>query len=780
MIKILGLRSFEDRNRNQKGFEAFREREMSAPNIEAIFEDPEKYITALSEEERFNIYATVAECKDGKGRELHQQNHIPFDIDGIDLTEEDLDEHLLLISKTACEAIGVPFEKCNVLYSGNGIWIVVGIQNGFTERAYFSKYRRNYKILCERINRALKSKGLSGKADSSVWSHARLMRYPNTVNRKVGKDDKRSKVLNFSGERLNWGLDQVSPSNTSDKDLEIDRLYLVDHEVIMGEKGCDFLKWTAENQARVSEPQWYAALSISSRFPNGRLVSHELSKDHPGYSKSECDAKITQALQSSGPRTCENISGLWDGCEKCPNFGKVKSPIQISGPNFMRTSTSGFRHQISDQNGNQRRGKPSYEDLQKRYFQEHPYVVIAEVDEVFVYEDKVWKPHIEKYRESFAHEMLNPKPRTSEIKEFENWIRRTNVLSFEKFQEASKGFINLNNGVYDIENDRILPHSPSFYFTSKLPYDFDASATAPQIEKFLNDIACGDSEAVTLLLEFSAYVLFDSSYDHHKALGLIGAGANGKSTFIDLLSFTVGADNCSFVSMGKISDPNQAFQLLNKQLNISEETPSGALLESDTFKQASAGGQIQMKKLYKDIFTVPNGAKFIFASNHSPQIKDGSYGMMRRLILIPFNQVFKGAGVKLGLKEDLKREAPGFFNMLVKAYKDLKNRGDFKIPKKHQDLLKEVSENSNPILSWFNERIEILDDLEASHLTTRELFEDYKEYALTELDHRYPITFQSFAKRLFPIIPQHEVRKFNNGTQRGFKGLKFLDHKSEF
>lgn len=778
MNQILGLRPEKDGSR--KLTEAFRELDMAAPNLEAIFENPEKYISMLPMDQRYNLYMTIAECEKGRGRRILRQNHIAFDIDDIEIPEEDLEDHLVKVARVVCKAIGVPFEDANILYSGNGIWVVIGINNGFTDRDYFKKARKHYQEICKRINEALKANGLRGKADPSAWSPARLMRYPNTLNIKENRPERLGKIINCTTKRINWDLEIASGLSSGKGDLEIDHIYSVDQETIMGAEGCTFMRWLKDNPERTSEPQWYAGLSISSRFVNGREFSHEISKGHPGYSFEECDEKISQALRASGPRTCENISGQWKGCESCPNFGKVTSPIQIQGSNFIRTEKTGFRLTNIDANGNQFRGKPSYEDLEKKYYSNHPYVVIAELDEVYTYKDKIWTPHIPKYREAFAHEILHPKPKSSEIKEFESWIKRTRVIPFEIFQKYSQGFINLRNGVYDIAHRKLLPHSPLFYFTSQLPYDFDHSATAPGIEKFLKDITGNDQETIQLLLEFFAYILFDQSYNHHKALGLIGTGSNGKSTLIEVLCFLLGIENCSFVSMGKISDPTHAYQLLNKKLNISEETPSEALLESDVFKQASAGGQIQMKKLYKDIFSVKNTAKFIFASNHVPQIGDGSYGMRRRLILVPFNQIFKGSTLKLGLKEELKKEASGFLNLLIHAYESLCNRGDFAVPEKCTNLLNEVSEDGNPVLAWYRARIITSDEISESRLTAKEMYRDFEEYALQELGHRFPMSFSSFSRKLSSIIPNYEERKFNDGSQRGLKGLKLKPREANF
>ena len=105
---------------------------------------------------------------------------------------------------------------------------------------------------------------------------------------------------------------------------------------------CDFIKWAYENQSVVSEPQWFDMVSNVSRIsPGGPDLCHLCSKDYPGYSRSETDTKILNAMNGSGPHTCNEIKKNGFTCTK--NCG-VKSP---AGLIFKRTSS---KNQISKLN----------------------------------------------------------------------------------------------------------------------------------------------------------------------------------------------------------------------------------------------------------------------------------------------------------------------------------------------------------------------------------------------------------------------------------------------
>jgi hypothetical protein len=89
---------------------------------------------------------------------------------------------------------------------------------------------------------------------------------------------------------------------------------------------CAFLRHCRDDAETLPEPEWYAMLSILARCEGGRELCHELSKLYPGYNEEETDRKISQALESAGPRTCADIREKFGGfCEGCPH--QVTSPI---------------------------------------------------------------------------------------------------------------------------------------------------------------------------------------------------------------------------------------------------------------------------------------------------------------------------------------------------------------------------------------------------------------------------------------------------------------------
>ncbi len=98
------------------------------------------------------------------------------------------------------------------------------------------------------------------------------------------------------------------------------------------ESQCNFMAHCREDAGTLSEPEWYAWLSVLVRCVDGEQAAHEVGVQHKGYSYADTEAKLQRA-KNTGPRTCANISTLHEGCATCPHT--ITSPILLG-----RTATA--------------------------------------------------------------------------------------------------------------------------------------------------------------------------------------------------------------------------------------------------------------------------------------------------------------------------------------------------------------------------------------------------------------------------------------------------------
>jgi predicted P-loop ATPase len=97
--------------------------------------------------------------------------------------------------------------------------------------------------------------------------------------------------------------------------------------------GCAWLRHCQADAKTLSEPDWYAMLSVVACCADGRKHAHELSRPHSGYSAPETGAKFEHAKTAAGPVTCARVSAELGGqalyCGSCQHWGKITSPVQL-------------------------------------------------------------------------------------------------------------------------------------------------------------------------------------------------------------------------------------------------------------------------------------------------------------------------------------------------------------------------------------------------------------------------------------------------------------------
>ena len=122
---------------------------------------------------------------------------------------------------------------------------------------------------------------------------------------------------------------------------------------------------------------------------------------------------------------------------------------------------------------------------------------------------------------------------------------------------SNQDFIALQNGILDLEGlltrkeHHLLPHTPAWFSTICLPYNFDPIADCPRWKNTLVHNLEGDQERMALLQEWAGYLLLPDT-SQQKFLVLEGEGANGKSVYMAGLEAMLGTENVSHVQFGVI------------------------------------------------------------------------------------------------------------------------------------------------------------------------------------------------------------------------------------
>lgn len=735
----------------------------------------------IGEDQLWNVYYTVCECLEEPGRKFLSQSHIPFDIDGLDLPFDTSvpRPQIELVARAVCEAIGVSFDETGVVFSGNGLQFLIGLSEPIEDVEYFDQTRLHYKAICDRINLALSVLKLQGKADPSVWSPARLLRHPETYNRKAGKPERKSFALQSNIVRVDFQLKKASglPELKGSDHLNpkaVRDLFTCDPDAILHkDTGCDFLKFGFANPDKITEPFWYAGLSIVGRFPEGPKWAHDFSKGHPKYSYQETETKRKQACSEvSGPRTCKNIEGLGWNCAACPQFGKTHSPITIEGPDSIKTISTGFRFLVETKDGEMRPGRVDYEGLWKFFMRTHDYVSVMDTPEIYAFKDNYWQAISKDNLLKFARDMVKPMAMDLERQEFHKLVKVSNMVTRDFFDTLEDGTFNFKNGVYSLKDKALFPHSKEYPFRHILPCDYDETATAPRFKEFMKEITGHRQPLEDLLQEFMGYVISGMECKFQKGLLLLGDGANGKSTFINVVRLLTGS-SASSLSAKDLADDRKRAGMVGKLVNISEENSRDSFREVETLKNMISGGMIWAKILYSQPFEFRNKAKLIISCNTLPTNRDVTNGFFRRLMIVPFDACFSEdiGTADVDIDEKLNDELAGIFNYAVEGYKRLLLQGKFTKPAESTSILDEYSYSSNPIQEWLKEEIDIIHSDQIRH-SKDALYENYQAYCVAagvrhiEARARFFMDLKHTLKKVG--IPWKESRPETEGVRKRF------------
>ena len=110
--------------------------------------------------------------------------------------------------------------------------------------------------------------------------------------------------------------------------------------------------------------------------------------------------------------------------------------------------------------------------------------------------------------------------------------------------ETDVNLIAFRNGILNIRTMELLPFSPEYIITNKIPWDYNPNAYSEVLDNALNQWSCNEPEIRLLLEECVGYCLYRKNH-LEKAFILTGQGANGKSTFLDVIKNLLGTKNYS-------------------------------------------------------------------------------------------------------------------------------------------------------------------------------------------------------------------------------------------
>ncbi|GAI60377.1 unnamed protein product [marine sediment metagenome] len=243
---------------------------------------------------------------------------------------------------------------------------------------------------------------------------------------------------------------------------------------------CAFLKHCRKDAATLLEPHWWSMVHVLAVFGDlGREKIHELSQPYARYTEKETEQKIEEAEKAAGkeigPHTCTFIEQeLGFDCPRdCPAKKlDVKSPAGMA-----KKLASQEIHGIylyKDKTGWHLNLRKLLGDLHSEYSFKTIFGIVR--DDILIYEDGVYNYNGEKViREECETRVGVPIMTTHTVSEVKNHIARSTFTDRERLN-TEKYIINLRNGLLDVRTRKLIPHTPAFLSTVRIPIIYDPQA----------------------------------------------------------------------------------------------------------------------------------------------------------------------------------------------------------------------------------------------------------------------------------------------------------------
>lgn len=326
---------------------------------------------------------------------------------------------------------------------------------------------------------------------------------------------------------------------------------------------------------------------------------------------------------------------------------------------------------------------------------------------------------------------------------------------------ADPRYIGFKNGIYDLEERKLISFDPNIVITNPINHNYISDAYDKDTDKFLSNITCEDNDLRANLEELLGYCLYREN-SLQKFFLLYGSGSNGKSMFCSFLRAVLGEENCSSESLQRLGERFGSSSIYNKLANICDDNSSIYIKDSSLLKSLSSGGDCQTEFKGKDSFSYTPFCKLIFCMNKLPKINDNGIAVQRRLVIIPFNKCIPENEQDTTLKKKLTKDSAIEYGIkiAIEGLNRLLEKNKFTESEKINKQLNNYLGYNNPITDFVKRKGGI------EYLLSKycgDIYSEYQRYC--EENCSEPISMQMFGRQICTQydLESHSVNP-NDGT----------------
>jgi putative DNA primase/helicase len=237
--------------------------------------------------------------------------------------------------------------------------------------------------------------------------------------------------------------------------------------------------------------------------------------------------------------------------------------------------------------------------------------------------------------------------------------------------DADPFALNVENGTLDLKTGELREHRRTDLNTRLANVSFDPGASSAEWQRVL-DLILPDADVQRFVQRAVGYSLTGDAREQCLFLA-VGRGANGKSTFVEVVGALLGdyasaADSSTFMTSRGLSAAaarGDLARLRGQRFVRASEVEADARFAEVMVKQMTGGDLIVARHLYKDLFEFRPRFKLWLTANALPRIHGTDHAIWRRIRLVPFE-------VKIGqpdkqLPDRLRQQLPAILNWALEG-----------------------------------------------------------------------------------------------------------------
>jgi putative DNA primase/helicase len=347
-----------------------------------------------------------------------------------------------------------------------------------------------------------------------------------------------------------------------------------------------------------------------------------------------------------------------------------------------------------------------------RYFCGGNHLMLSTEDRFWHYDVRLWRPVQDQWVARKVLETIQDNP----VKNQKTASLLNQVLTLLKARLAVKDdvlsfvdnpppVINCTNGEVWIGPDGtpdLRPHRPESHLRHCLDVAFDPDAPCPKYDQALLEIFSKTDKPKAMVRHWNELVGYIIQPERNIALVVIlyGRGDNGKTRLIRTVTRLIGKPLVEAQRVENLDKSRFAIgSLFGKYLFVDDDVRAGARLPDGVLKTISEAKEVTGEIKYKSSFNFVVRTVPVLLCNNIPSLADLSHGMLKRLMLIPFDRIFSKDERDPDLSERIwAEELPGILNRALAGYQRLLARGmKFKLPTAVERATVRWIQQANPL-----------------------------------------------------------------------------------